>query len=151
MRVETAKKWQKRVRRWKRSGKTAEEFAEGEGVSPRSLTWWSWRLRKAEREGKAPFGQVDFASAVDEEASKGDGQPDRSGLQVDADGTLLRFLPVRLRQEVIPSAVSNPASAPLEIHLANGRVVLARPGVDPDWLSEMLAVIERPGAWSGGC
>jgi len=151
MRVETAKKWQKRVQRWKRSGLTADEFAEGAGLSPSSLTWWSWRLRKAKREGEAPFGELPVVEAGDAGWEEVVGQPEDTGQQVDVDGTLLRLLPVRLREDQAPFTVAGECSEPLEIHLPNGRVVLARPGVNPDWLAEMLAVIERPRDWSGPC
>ena len=41
---ETRETWAKRVERWKDSGRTAADFASEVGVSPRSLTWWRWRL-----------------------------------------------------------------------------------------------------------
>jgi transposase len=35
------------VGRWQRSGLGADEFAEREGVNPRRLVWWRWKLRAA--------------------------------------------------------------------------------------------------------
>ena len=43
-----AAEWFALVARWKRSGKTAEEFGAEEGVEGRSLHWWSWAVRKRE-------------------------------------------------------------------------------------------------------
>ena len=146
MRVETAKKWQKRVRRWKRSGLTAEEFAEGEGLSPRSLTWWSWRLRKAEREGELPVGRRHVPSDDEEELP----EIGRS-VPAEAAAPLLRFLPVQVHEDSQSTEMARVASEPLEIHLPNGRMVVARPGVDPEWLSEMLGGIARSGTWNEGC
>jgi hypothetical protein len=37
------------VRRWRRSGQTAREFAESAGVNAGTLAYWAWRLK---REGK---------------------------------------------------------------------------------------------------
>ncbi|MGH7898664.1 MAG: IS66 family insertion sequence element accessory protein TnpA [Candidatus Binatia bacterium] len=36
--------WAERVRRWRRSGLKAREFAESIGVKPATLTYWAWRL-----------------------------------------------------------------------------------------------------------
>jgi hypothetical protein len=131
---------------------TAAEFAEAEGLSPSSLSWWSWRLRKAQREGEEPFAkpreeEVVTAGAMRHEPGSDDGRP-----HVGADGALLRFLPVRIRhQQALEAGSGVEGSEPLEIHLANGRMVVARPGVDRDWLAEMLRVIEQPGVWTGQC
>jgi len=38
------------VRRWRRSGRTAREFAESAGVNAGTLAYWAWRLK---REGEA--------------------------------------------------------------------------------------------------
>lgn len=40
----TREAWSKRIERWKDNGLTAKDFAAEIGVSPRSLTWWRWRL-----------------------------------------------------------------------------------------------------------
>ncbi len=41
--------WAATVARWKRSGLSAREFAAREGVSERTLTWWSSMLRRGTR------------------------------------------------------------------------------------------------------
>jgi transposase-like protein len=41
--------WKQAVARWKRSGLTASEFAAREGVSARTLSWWTSTLRRGTR------------------------------------------------------------------------------------------------------
>lgn len=41
----TRSDWAERVGRWQRSGLDADEFAEREGINPRRLVWWRWKLR----------------------------------------------------------------------------------------------------------
>jgi hypothetical protein len=41
--------WQSTVERWKQSGLTAREFSAKEGVSDRTLLWWSSTLRRGTR------------------------------------------------------------------------------------------------------
>ncbi|HMI82539.1 MAG TPA: hypothetical protein VK550_00530 [Polyangiaceae bacterium] len=50
-----AEVWRERVERWKASGLTGKEFAAKEDLSPRSLSWWGWRLRRAT---EAPAAQA---------------------------------------------------------------------------------------------
>jgi ABC-type amino acid transport substrate-binding protein len=40
----TESKWAERVRRWKASGQTADEYAPGLGFAAGTLRWWSSRL-----------------------------------------------------------------------------------------------------------
>ena len=40
----TRAEWKKRVERWNKSGKTADEFAAGEGIRAKLLVWWRWKL-----------------------------------------------------------------------------------------------------------
>lgn len=46
--------WKQTVSRWKRSGLSAREFGEAEGVSPRTLAWWSSALRRGTRAERGP-------------------------------------------------------------------------------------------------
>lgn len=41
----TKAEWAERVKRWDESGLGREEFAEGEGINAKRLTWWRWKLR----------------------------------------------------------------------------------------------------------
>ena len=40
----TRETWAARVREWKRSGRTAADYAERKGFNASTLTWWSSRL-----------------------------------------------------------------------------------------------------------
>jgi hypothetical protein len=46
--------WAKRVERWGASGLSAAEFALEIGVNARTLTYWKWKLGKAEPRLAAP-------------------------------------------------------------------------------------------------
>jgi transposase len=43
----TRAEWSKRVARWQKSGLSAEEFAEREGLKSKRLVWWRWKLRSS--------------------------------------------------------------------------------------------------------
>lgn len=43
----TRETWAARVREWKRSGLTAADYAEREGLNPRTLSWWSSELGRS--------------------------------------------------------------------------------------------------------
>ncbi len=45
--TETEVKWSERVRDWRSSGKTAEQFAEGRGFEPTTLRYWASRLGRS--------------------------------------------------------------------------------------------------------
>lgn len=45
--------WTQRVRKWRRSGLKAREFAASIGVKPSTLTYWAWRLGREAREHRA--------------------------------------------------------------------------------------------------
>lgn len=69
---ETRAVWAGRVARWQRSGLTAARFAGREGVNPRTLTFWKWKLghvvpeRRASDEPHAPqrAGAVEFVEVL---------------------------------------------------------------------------------------
>jgi transposase len=42
-------RWAGLVKRWRRSGQTAREFAESAGVNAGTLTYWAWRLKREEK------------------------------------------------------------------------------------------------------
>ena len=39
------KEWERRIRRWRKSGLTSKAFAAREGLNPNTLLWWSSRLQ----------------------------------------------------------------------------------------------------------
>ena len=51
--TETQTKWSERVREWRASGKSAEEFAEGRGFKGSTLRFWASSLRNLESEPRA--------------------------------------------------------------------------------------------------
>lgn len=44
------------MKQWERSGRSAAEFAEPRGLSPRTLTWWKWRLKRDSNAGGTTHG-----------------------------------------------------------------------------------------------
>ncbi len=56
---DTVETWKKRVASWRASGQTAEEFSEARPWSPKTLQWWSSRLkRRSETAAPAPIVRV---------------------------------------------------------------------------------------------
>lgn len=51
---ETRAEWAGRITRWQRSGLTAAQFAAREGVNPRTLTFWKWKLGHGRRANDEP-------------------------------------------------------------------------------------------------
>jgi hypothetical protein len=41
----TQSKWADRVREWKASGRSASDYAQGQGFAAATLVWWSSRIR----------------------------------------------------------------------------------------------------------
>jgi transposase len=51
----TRAEWSEWVERWQKSGLSAEEFGAREGIKPKQLGWWRWKLRSS-----APAPEVRF-------------------------------------------------------------------------------------------
>jgi transposase len=67
MAKESREAWGRRVGRWERSGQTATEFAAREGVNPRTLSFWKWKLGRSKlpsSTGRRP--SVDFVEVIPE-------------------------------------------------------------------------------------
>jgi hypothetical protein len=66
----TDEKWIERIRQWKESGKTAEEFAAGQPYKASTLKWRAAGLRRSAGgggeygKGQAPSGSVRMARVV---------------------------------------------------------------------------------------
>ena len=70
--TETEAKWSERVREWRASGKTAEEFAEGRGFKGSTLRYWASTLRRAETgTGRARKPRVRLVRVVTRPAAAG--------------------------------------------------------------------------------
>src|SRR6478672_6320109 len=52
--TETEAKWSERVREWRSSGKTAEQFADGRGFEPSTLRYWASRLGRPRQSAAEP-------------------------------------------------------------------------------------------------
>lgn len=42
----TAAEWSRHVSAWRQSGLSAATYAKREGLKPKRLKWWSWKLRR---------------------------------------------------------------------------------------------------------
>jgi len=53
--TETETKWAERVREWRAGGKSAEEFAEGQGFKASTLRFWASQLRRKTPDKERPL------------------------------------------------------------------------------------------------
>ena len=51
---EVVAQWAEHVRRWRRSGLTRAAYCAEQGVKAATLSYWAWRLDKAQRAVSAP-------------------------------------------------------------------------------------------------
>lgn len=119
----TRAEWTERVKRLKRSGLSATEFARREGLKAKQLHWWVWKLGVAETAPTAEeprFLPVRVVSAP-----------------APAPSTLAA---------VVTTSPSGPAATAIEIALPNGRLVRVPPGFDPATLQRVLAIAAEAGA-----
>lgn len=66
----TRAEWMERVRRCERSGLDLAEFARREGIKPKQLSWWRWRLRTSDERTATPeFLPVRVVSAAPQPAT----------------------------------------------------------------------------------
>lgn len=132
--------WKRRLAEWRASGLTAAEFAAGREYAASTLTWWSWRLRRA---GGSTPGQVRPAAAPAPAAPAGPpargprtsaprgGAPDAA-----ADLLLARVIRVPAQTEV-----------PIVLEHASVRVIVHR-GFERATLLEVLDALDARGAQS---
>jgi transposase len=62
--TETEGKWRERVAEWRASGQTAAEYCAERGLSVGTLRWWSSRLKRKGRPGRASSPTVRLAQVV---------------------------------------------------------------------------------------
>jgi transposase len=120
----TRAEWTERVKRWKRSGVSAAEFARREGLKAKQLHWWSWKLGAADTAplpGEPRFLPVRVVSSA---------APATSTSAV-----------------LMTTSPSGPAATAIEIALPNGRLVRVPPGFDPATLERVLVIA----AEASGC
>ena len=100
----TDAKWTERIRQWKESGKTAEEFAVGQPFKPSTLKWRASELRRAaarQTKGRAVTGTIRMARVVARDRSA---EPPSSGLVIEVSGAriaLTRGFDAELLAEVV--------------------------------------------------
>lgn len=81
--------WKGAVARWKRSGLTAVEYAAREGLSARTLSWWTSALRRDTRAARGSGEAVEVAPieiALPARAQREDGR-----LEIAVGGAVLRI------------------------------------------------------------
>lgn len=121
----TRAEWTGRVKRWKRSGLSAAEFARREGLKAKQLHWWNWKL-----------GASDTAPTPDE--------PRFLPVRV-----VSAPAPVHAPSTSPALAMTSPSwpgTTAIEIALPNGRLVRVPPGFDPATLERVLAIAAEGGA-----
>ena len=86
--------WRDRVARWRESGLTAGEFANGEGVRVGTLRHWAWQLRRGRSEGASGATRAAFVEVLAPVARRDleivVGERLRIVVPVDFDGETLR-------------------------------------------------------------
>ena len=111
---ETRAVWASRIARWQRSGLTAGRFAGREGLNPRTLTFWKWKLGRL---------------APDRPASDSPHEPRRAGA--------VGFV------EVLRAAAAPASAIPaFEVVLPDGYRIGVAPGFDGVTLRALLDVLE---------
>ncbi len=138
--------WLEEAKKWRATGKSAEEYAEEHDLSARTLTWWASRLRVGRQRSK------------------------KKGIESAAASRTPRFLPVRIvehapaagdansptetpsRSAVEPKVGPRPLLAPphaagceIEVVLLNGRRVRFGAGMDETVLARVLKIAEEGG------
>lgn len=107
--------WAKRVERWQQSGLTAKEFATELDVSPKSLSFWKWKLHREGDSAADACSVEDGHSRTTERAAAS-----RPG-----------FL------ELVPAAAGT--APPLEVVLGNGVCIRVPYGFDERMLARVVA------------
>ena len=104
--TETEAKWADRVRQWKASGKTREEFCEGQSFKSSTLGWWATELRRRgelDQRGSArsrSSGTIRMAQVI----RAGTSRSSSSGLVLEVSGTRIaieRGFDAELLSEVV--------------------------------------------------
>jgi transposase len=121
----TRAEWIERVKRWKRSGLSAAEFARREGLKAKQLHWWNWKLGASDtvpQPEEPRFLPVRVVSSPTPAPT-----PSTSAA-------------------LVMTSPSSPAATAIEIALPNGRLVRVPPGFDPATLECVLAIAAEGGA-----
>jgi hypothetical protein len=109
--------WVKRVERWSDSGLSAKQFAVEIGVSPQSLTFWKWKLRR----------EAGAHAHAEESRAK------RSKVGTRPTTTFLQLVP--------SIATQTQSSSMLELVLPSGLAVRIPPAFDEPTLKRLIALL----------
>jgi hypothetical protein len=115
--TKTEAKWADRVRDWKESGKSAEEFATGQPFKGSTLRWWGTELR---RRGEAGVGSASRTAA-------------------------LKSIPmarVVRRKRPADDAATKPTGSAMVVEVCGARITLTQ-GFDPELFSKVVRALER--------
>lgn len=126
--------WRRMVRLWRRSGDTVRDFCTAHRLAEPSFYGWRRVIAKRDQERSAAKRNAN-AATTKPVARAGRAKSTR---QAD-DATLPAFVPVQVIE-----AHGLTAGLPLEVVLANQRVVRVPPGFDAVTLRQLLAVLEGP-------
>ena len=120
MRINTRGIWADRVARWVNSGLTAREFSAEEGINASTLTHWKWRLgtEAVERPGVPALGFVEVVAPF---VAAGSGSAAGGGGMASCE---------RRRGDRV------------DVVLARGTRLRVPPGVDADWLGQLVHALE---------
>jgi transposase len=125
----TRAKWEERIREWRASGLSAEEFAAGKDYEPASLRWSASQLRP-ERQSGASTGSL----SGPKESRRRRHAESSPALPSEAP----RFLPVRLRRH------PDQALAEMIVEVGDARIRVSR-GVDIALLGDVVRALQGVG------
>ena len=60
----TLSKWRAIVARHDSSGLSIKEFAESEGLNPRTLSWWRWKVGQEVSDSEVEFAEVTVVNSA---------------------------------------------------------------------------------------
>ena len=96
--------WAKRVERWGASGLSAAEFALEIGVNARTLTYWKWKLGKAEPRRAA--ARPEFVEVVAPATARTSGEVSLDALEVVLVGGVVIRVPARFDADALRRVVA---------------------------------------------
>lgn len=96
---ERQRQWAEQVERWQRSGVSAREFARKEGVNPKTLGYWRWRLEQESQETESNGAADGRAVQFVELGTSGDDK--RSVFEFELRGGLRVRIPFDFEREAL--------------------------------------------------
>jgi hypothetical protein len=120
MKEQTRAKWAERIRQWRDSGQSAEEFAAGKDYEASALRWAASQLREEKERLTMPLARTSGRSRV------------AASVVPAAAGT--QFMQVRVRQAEAPSAE-------MTVEVGGARIRVTR-GVDMGLLGDVVRALQ---------